>query len=303
MIEIQRIKQKLGRAIHPDFLNPETICDFYVDEKRKEMWLVLLDILYEIDKICKANDIQYTMFFGSLLGAVRHQGFIPWDDDIDIAMTRENYERFLELGDSFSTPYFLQTPYTDKGYFYTMAKVRNSNTAAVVDCFKYENFNQGICVDIFPIDSYNDICLDEKYNLIYYFIRDLSAYMRRNNPELDKDQRERVTNYSGRNPFDTYNIIHTLSRADEKMSCKYMGVLSSWIYGPKPTKQTYPKELWEEFVDCNFHGLNVPIPKRFDDVLKVTYGDYMKLPPIDLRGQWHSGIIIDTSRSYKIYLK
>ena len=301
MNEIERILDK--GLFSEEFLLPEYSCDFYVDEKRKRHWLVLLDILFEIDNLCRDNDIQYSLFFGSLLGAVRHKGFIPWDDDLDIAMPRKDYENFLKLGTKLPPPLFLQTPFTDNGFFYTMAKVRNSNTTAVVDCFKYEKFNQGIYIDIFPLDSYNDICLEDKYNIVHYLILDLSAYMRSNNPELDDVQKKRVESFSNRDPFVTYNMIHALSRADERMKCKYTGVLSSWIYGPKPNKQTYPANFWNEFIKCDFHGLQVPIPKRFDEVLRVTYGDYMKLPPLESRGQWHSGIIVDTDRTYLDYLK
>lgn len=300
MTEVDRILRK--GQFDKSFLKEEIICDFFVDEKRKKHWLILLDILSEIDNVCKKHNIQYTLFFGSLLGAVRHQGFIPWDDDIDIAMPRLDYERFIQLSGEFSAPYFLQTPYTDEGYFYSMAKVRNSNTSAVVDLFKYERFNQGIYVDVFPLDTYNEECAIEKYTIVNQLVKDLGTYMRRNNPNLDKNQRERLKKYSNRNPFATFELLHSLCRADENMECDFIGLLSSWIYGPTPSKQTYPKILWKEYKNINFYGLTIPIPKNYDEILKRTYGDYMCLPPKEKRGDWHYGITVDTDKPYTFYL-
>ena len=242
------------------------------------------------------------MFFGSLLGVVRHQGFIPWDDDIDIAMPRSDYEKFLRLGEEFAYPYFLQTPYTDKGYFYSMCKVRNSNTAAVVDLFKYESFNQGIFVDIFPLDLYNEDCMNEKYSIVNLLARDLSTYMRRNNPNLDQANQERVKGYSKRDPIQTYELLHAICRADENADCRFIGCLSSWIYGPTAERQTYPREYWDGTINVEFHGLSVPIPKAYTKILEITYGDYMALPPLEQRGNWHKGFFTDVNCSYKKYL-
>lgn len=300
MTEIDRILNKGHFDI--SFLLEETICDFVVNNTRKKQWLILLDILFEIDRVCRKHELCYSLFFGSLLGAVRHRGFIPWDDDIDIAMPRSDYEKFIKLGNDFSSPYFLQTPYTDEGYFYSMAKVRNSNTTALVELFQYESFNQGIYVDVFPLDTYNADCMEEKYTIVYQLVRDLGTYMRRNNPTLDESQKERVRKYSNRNPFETFELLHTLCRADENMDCEYMGLLSSWIYGPTPLKQSYPKHFFDEYIDVDFYGMTIPIPKYYDEILKITYGDYMCLPPKEKRGNWHHGIFVDTDKSYDFYL-
>ena len=89
MSEINRI---LSKGIFKEsFLAPEIICDFYVDENRKKLWLVSLDLLSELDRVCRKYELRYFLFFGSLLGAIRHKGFIPWDDDIDIAMPRNDF--------------------------------------------------------------------------------------------------------------------------------------------------------------------------------------------------------------------
>lgn len=123
---------------------------------------VMVEILDEFVRICERHDLNYWLDSGTLLGAYRHGGFIPWDDDIDVGMPREHYERFLkvavnELGDD----YFLQTAQTDKGYFYKSVpcKIRKNNTIYIekIDVennFPYQGANCGIYIDVFPFDLY-----------------------------------------------------------------------------------------------------------------------------------------------------
>ena len=120
MTEIERIIKE--GTIKENFLEPEVICDFYVDEQRKKIWAIEIDLLKEIDRVCKKYNLRYFLMWGSLIGAVRHKGFIPWDDDLDIAMPRKDYEILMSHYDDFVSPYFLQTPFTDDGYFYAHAK-------------------------------------------------------------------------------------------------------------------------------------------------------------------------------------
>ena len=97
----------------PDFFREETRCDFLVTTERKKIWAVELDLLMQFDRVCRKHGLRYFMFVGSLLGAIRHRGFVPWDDDIDLVLPRDDYETMLKLGDEFPAPYFLQSPWTD----------------------------------------------------------------------------------------------------------------------------------------------------------------------------------------------
>lgn len=127
----------------PDFFRPEVRCDFLVDENRKKIWAIELDLLIKFDAVCKKHNLKYFLMYGSLLGAVRHKGFIPWDDVLDVAMPKEDYEKFLTLANEFDHPYFLQTPYTDNGYFFSFAKLINDNTSAISKMFAFQNFHKG----------------------------------------------------------------------------------------------------------------------------------------------------------------
>ena len=139
MTEIERILEK--GVVTEDFLKEEIRNDFLVTTERKKLWAVILDLFLEFKRVCDKYGLKYYPCFGFLLGAVRHKGYIPWDDDLDVCMPRDDYERFLELRNEFSHPYFFQIPETDPGYFYGMAKIRNSNTTAMNQMFKYHVWN------------------------------------------------------------------------------------------------------------------------------------------------------------------
>ena len=145
---------KLNLEIPEGWLEPEEKWGFQVTRQRKEIWAVELDLLHELDRVCKKHGLTFFADSGTMLGAIRHKGFIPWDDDIDVAMMRDEYEQLCKIaGEEFSYPYFFQTEYTDHGTLRGHAQLRNSMTTAVL---KDENhtqypFNQGIFIDIFPL--------------------------------------------------------------------------------------------------------------------------------------------------------
>lgn len=298
MTECERIISK--GIVTEDYLKEEVICDFLVDSDRKKLWAVLLDMLFEFDSMCKKHNLTYYMLYGSLLGAVRHKGFIPWDDDIDVAMPREDYEKFIQLGSEFSEPLFLQTPYTDNGYFYTPARLRNSNTTGVVEMFKYAGFNQGIWLSVFPLDHWDDNGGIARYEEIRRLVKDLSTFMRIGNPHLDEANKARVAAYHG-NPMRDYEEVQRLAQSCKDPNSKY--VMTAVI-----TQGTYPGKLlnaaaFEKAIPMRFEGLEVMAPCGYDHLLQVWYGDYMQLPPREKRGIWHAGTVFDADIPYKDYLR
>ena len=130
------------------FLEEEVRCGYTVTRKMKEVWAVELDLLKEFKRVCNKYDLKYCADGGTLLGAIRHQGFIPWDDDLDIAMLRKDFEKLNEVAPAeFKKPYFWQTEETDKGSARGHAQLRNSDTTGIIKN-EYEhqrnnNFNQG----------------------------------------------------------------------------------------------------------------------------------------------------------------
>ena len=139
-----------------DFLKPEVRCGFLVDEKRKRLWKALLDMLEVVMKICDKHGIRYFLDGGSLLGAVRHKGIIPWDDDVDITVLRADYEKLQNvLPKELPSCYFMQTSATDPQYTITHIKIRDNRTSAIATYHARDKraYNMGVFLDIFPFDG------------------------------------------------------------------------------------------------------------------------------------------------------
>lgn len=301
MTEIERIKKQ--GLFKPDFFLAEVRNGFEVDINRKKNWAVSIDILTVFDKVCKKYNLQYWLAFGTLLGAIRHNGFIPWDDDIDICMPRKDYEKLQTLKDAFFSPFFLQTPYTDNGYYYSFCKLRNSNTTAFSKNLRYHmssnNCNSGMAIDIFCVDKWEK---NEKAELLYNDIKSLiinnSTFMKLKNPDFAND--ERVINYNGADPMTTCREIQQLSKTYYKKETKYVSMPTITVYGYN--KGIFYIEDFSSTIIHKFEGFDFPIPIGYDNILKTIYGNYMEFPPIEKRGKWHTAII-DTEKPYTDYYK
>lgn len=282
------------------FFDEEERNGFLVDSFRKRMWAVLLDMALELDRVCRKYGIQYFLSDGTLLGAVRHHGFIPWDDDFDVHMPRKDYERFIQLGSEFKSPLFLQTPYTDPAFFYAPARIRNSNTTGLIPMFKYQPFNQGIWLTIFPLDVMDPDEGIKIYQRINKLNIENSTYMRMTNPNLDENNRIRVKNYSGRNPLETYEEIHHLARTYEGTETGYRVVMVHTMDDYR--KKLFRAEDYSIAIPCEVEGYVFPIPCGYHRILTQYYGNYWELPPDSERGKKHSGTIWDPDTTYLNYI-
>ena len=299
MTECERII-KSGR-FSTEFLKPETSCDFFIDEKRKKLWMIELDLLMEFDSVCRKYNLKYFLIGGSLLGAVRHKGIIPWDDDIDVGMLREDYERFLKIGKKeFQAPYFFQTPYTDDGYGFSFVKIRNSNTTGISSAFRYEKFNQGIFLDVFPFDNATKEDMYERFEKINVLNMENSTFMRLSNPNPSVLEKERIERHSGQHPIQVYEQIRKIARQHEQEQTEDISLAVFTMI--RPEKMIFKKRWFDELIYVPFETLNVPIPKNYHEVLTIAFGDYMQFPPIEQRGTWHSSCVFDPDVEYKIYL-
>lgn len=293
MSEIDRIKNK---GVLPDsFFEDEVRCDYLVESKKKRVWAVSIDLILKLDKVCKKHNLTYFLGYGTLLGAIRHNGFIPWDDDVDIFMLRDDYEKLMSLSHEFEYPYFLQTPYTDDGgYYFSFIKIRNSNTTSLSKNMQHRKYNQGIALDIFCVDNWvdNEESL-KKYRRINELIINNSIYMKIGNPAFADDPR--VVNYNGADPLATYEEIQTLCRSYKDVDTKIVSAPSIQIYSYD--KNIFLKEDFGGVVFRDFEGISLPCPVGFDRILKTLYKDYMNFPPLDKRGVWHSALI-DPDKPY-----
>nr|MBQ6241663.1 LicD family protein [Lachnospiraceae bacterium] len=295
MKETTRILRKMGWD--RTWLEPDVRWDFPVETWRKKLWLVELDLARTLYETCRDHGLTCFLVGGSMLGAVRHHGFIPWDDDIDIAMPRADYEELLAHPEWFSEPYFLQTPDTDPGYFYSYAKLRNSRTTAATPSFMYQPINQGVMADIFPLDPWVPEEGEPLYHRIMALNRDNSSYMRRSHPHLSPEEQARADSWSGRDPYENRKEIDRLARSFEGRETAYVShaVITVDAYH----SNYFPKADLAEQILVPFEGIELPIPAGYDDFLTREYGDYMSPPPGGVRSSGHLEFIFDPDRPYK----
>ena len=299
MTEVERI---IKDGILPEsFFEEELRCDFLVTKERKKVWAVLIDLMLQLDRVCSKYGLRYFVTGGTLLGTVRHHGFIPWDDDVDVAMFRTDYIELQKHADEFDHPYFLQTPYTEPNYYFSFARLINDNTTYCSEMFAFQGYHAGISIDIFPIDDWDLTEGKKAYDRIDYLNKENSTFMRMKNPHLNSENLARVAGWSGIDPLKAYEEIQCLAMQFCGKETEYYSnaVVTIWKYG----KDVYRKCCIANLKYMDFETIRVPVPCGHHEVLEGLYGDYMRLPPIEKRGTWHAHALIDPDKPYKVVLE
>ncbi|MDU5109157.1 MAG: LicD family protein [Clostridium sp.] len=246
----------------------------------REGQLVMLDILIEFDRVCRENNLRYFLDWGTLLGAIRHKGFIPWDDDVDVSMPREDFERLKSLYNKFNEDYFLQTPETDKyyKYYYIPMKIRynNSRYVEVVETGD-EKFNNGIYIDVFPLDKLPKGKINYKLQNIYKYIVERSAIVDEKYKDLSTKRKliyplvylfTNILGIKGRKKVENFFIYKCRSYDN-----LYWGGIDLCF------KHIYKKEDIFPLREIEFEGKKFMAPNNPESILTDMYGDYLSLPP------------------------
>jgi len=239
----------------------------------REAQLIMLDMLVEFDVICSKHNLHYWLDSGSLLGAVRHQGFIPWDDDIDLSMPYEDYMKFQEIAqDELSDSIFFQTKQSDKKFLFDYIKLR-SNRASIVEFHEKDKdiaYHQGVFVDIFPMLTLpNTKFYEHYYKDVFKLIRDTSAVsLHTPNGKNIPEVREKLV--------ESLALMHQ-GWEHENNKVIYGGEMpdvAAWF----DQKEIFPLKK------MTFEGLEFPVPKNPEHYLGSIYSfNFMELPPEDKR--------------------
>lgn len=256
----------------------------------------LFILLCEFDRVCKKLDIPYMLFAGTMLGAVRHQGFIPWDDDLDVIMLRKDYKRFLEDAPAVldEKAFFLQKEFSEHWPLF-FSKLRLNGTTCLEKYHpKDEACHQGVYIDIFPCDNAAKSRLGRKIQFYASKIVIAKALWARGY-DTDSRYKKLVMNFCRILPLKPFWRLTT--RGNEKSDL----VHSFFSAASDERKNVYPRSYFQKHTDTVFEGKTFPISADYDALLKIIYGDYMTLPPEEERRCKEHGILVDLHRSYEHY--
>lgn len=234
-----------------------------------------LDILKYIHKICEENHLVYFMAGGTLLGAVRHKGFIPWDDDIDLLMFREDYEKMIKIINGDNSIYHMESLESDKEYLSTFAKVTDTRTR-IKFAHKMNDKETGVFVDIFPMDGVgNNYKKSAEYvNLLSKcYHRFTSRRMRVKNTKVNRF----VINKYAR-------LLEFMAKRKNCNSCKYI----ARVVNMRGECEIMKNKWFKNRVLLEFEGEKFYAPKGYDHYLTRLYGNYMQLPPSTQQRLVHS---------------
>lgn len=290
------------------FLNKEVRNGYTVTRQMKEVWVIELDLLCKLDEVCKRMGLAYFLDAGSLLGAIREKGFIPWDDDIDVVMFRDDFEQLISKGQQyFRKPYFLQSAYSDEGYYRCHAQLRNSNTTAMLP---YEGkramINQGIFIDIFVLDGIPKekktiTKTVKKQNWYRFIVRSMTAkveYEKNKVKGLTKMVLGKLFKMIYHSPMEVY--FASKAEAMRWENSEFVDKL--WFRSNSSVNKIhyFKKEWFSQRVMAPFEWLQFPIPANYDDILIEYYGkDYMKPQQAP---STHGEMIFNTDISYRDYI-
>ncbi len=255
------------------------------DNLRKAQ-LCQLEIAKEVKRICELNDIKYSLMFGSMLGAIRHKGFIPWDDDLDIGFLRTEYDKFIAACErDLDSRYFLQTYETDPYFTWPYAKIQKKGTVyreAGVD----DRTASGIFIDIFPIENTPKYAKVIRLRYKYY----LKLLQIKSNYTITIAENKKVLKVVMRLLSKLYNKdklkakVRAMAQYCKDDSSKYVYC----IYSPYSlNKEVMPRKWFKKFISVDFEGEKFSVLKEYDKYLRHVYGDYMQLPPESERENRH----------------
>ncbi len=291
------------------FLEEETRCDYTISKEMKECWAVQMDLLAELDRVCQAHGLRYFAYAGTLLGAVRHQGFIPWDDDIDVVMLREDYEKLQALPQSvYQEGYIMQSTYNDKvlrGHL----QLRRDGTTMVTRGNYGARFHRGIFIDIFVLDTLPEDPKERARwkNKARLTLEAISFPIRRTLRSINGEPLPKRLLYLVIKAV----LSTTMALGGGKVRCfrrfealcqKYNGTDSPYVgnisFGCSRSLFCYKKEFYRDVVMLPFENIQIPCPIDYEGVLNTRFKNYKKFK----KGtSLHGGLYDNSHTSYEEY--
>ncbi len=274
-----------------------------IPEKRVKTWEIQLEMWKCFDRICQENNLKYFFFWGSLLGAVRHEGFIPWDDDIDIVMPREDYDKFELLADKYiQMPLFLKSAKSTEGFYWSL-QIINTNTSCVrtqaMD--DPELHQQGMALDIVPLDIVPSNKIDRRIHYIHMKM-DFSMLNKHVDRWKNLGIKGKIIKALSYLYYFGMSREKQIRRTEKIRTVKQLN--NSLEVSDSVHFHRYPKEWFDEAEYLQFEENQVPVPVEYKEVLVDLYGDYMRLPDLKnrkIQDDQAAGWFVDPDISYREY--
>ena len=251
---------------------------------------IALSILIDFDTLCRKNNIKYSLAYGTLIGAIRHKGYIPWDDDIDVIMVREEYEKFLKVKNELNKEHTFISIETNPLYSASLAKIYN-NTTVLTETMHRDLCDIGVYIDVFVFDFVPESKFQRK--CLYYqalFCRKIwafSTYYPKTKLRLEKMLRERAAKWQLGRKANLWLNKKLKKQDNSKLVCAMLFVYT-WDW------ETFEADEFDKLIEIQFENHSFLCFEHYDMFLTRWYGDYMKLPPENERVVGHS---------YNVYYK
>ncbi|MCD7956832.1 MAG: LicD family protein [Lachnospiraceae bacterium] len=261
-------------------------------DKLKLLQKVLLATLLEVDRICRENDIRYFLAGGTLLGAIRHHGFIPWDDDVDVMMLREDYEKFLRVApEELSDRLFLQRANYNP---YTRVRV-NGTVFASPFMARFPEIHSGIFLDIFAHDRTGSRLWSQKLHRLVTKATRSVVFNKWGATAIRGDGSHPVIRWIGSRLKDLIPMNLAIRMRDQTLVF-FRNRDTGYLYdgmGQNMGRGAFPEQWLNEAISVDFEGYSLSVPKEYDAYLTWLYGDYMQLPPEGQRHPGHDTVKLD----------
>lgn len=274
-----------------------------VPEWRQKVQLVQLRLLRKFIQVCEKYNLQYYAYYGTLLGSIRHQGFVPWDDDTDVVMPRKDYDKLMEIGRAeFQNEFFLQTPESDKECFYGYSRLRYTDSTAIEIRNWKHNVHQGIWLDIQPLDSVladqdqrKRLC--DEINEIQKMVLAKVYGEEKTFPNIDDNDFKKCKRKVKRYSYE--QLLEMLREKITSVHADHVAVLASYHLGEY---YAFPQDYFGQGVKMSFEELEIIVPVRYHEILKRIYGaGYYQIPPFDLQGKERE-VFFNADVPYKEYI-
>lgn len=256
---------------------------------------IQFEMLQEFIQVCQTLKLQYYLICGSALGSVKYDGFIPWDDDIDVALPRRDYDVFLEKAPALLPQYYhLQNCKTDKYYHHFCSKIRDSRTTYVESDQKHLNIHHGVFIDVIPLD----VLPDDRFFRLKYRIFRICQLIHLKSPEKYKNLikfilRPFVNIRCINSRFEKYLINQRAT--DEEQYCNFHNAKNNKLY--------MESAIYGKGTLAKFEGIEVVVPEKYDEYLTAYYGDWRADLPKEQQQGHHYYEIMDLHRPYTEYIK